>query len=106
MTNRSAGQRLSLFSVAIVHMDMLTALDQLMPSAVLGNCMTLGEASTTITLASLLFSFLTSALGYAGMREGLSGMLLARWCGFGCHGSVLSACSADSASRIRCSPAP
>lgn len=84
-----AGKRLSLFSVAIVHMGMLTALDQFMLGAVLGNSMTLGEAYAAITLASLLFGFITFALGYAGMREGLSGSLLARWCGFGRHGSVL-----------------
>jgi len=84
-----AEKRLSLFSVAIVHMGMLTALDQFMLGAVLGNSMTLGEAYAAITLASLLFGFITFALGYAGMREGLSGSLLARWCGFGRHGSVL-----------------
>ncbi|WP_336756744.1 cytosine permease [Pantoea sp. USHLN298] len=82
-------KRLSLLSVAIVHMGMLTALDQFMLGAVLGNSMTLGEAFIAITLASLLFGVLTFALGYAGMREGLPGSLLARWCGFGRHGSVL-----------------
>ncbi|QCA02994.1 cytosine permease [Pantoea vagans] len=82
-------KRLSLLSVAIVHMGMLTALDQFMLGAVLGNSMTLAEAFTAITLASLLFGVLTFALGYAGMREGLPGSLLARWCGFGRHGSVL-----------------
>jgi len=70
-------------------MGMLTALDQFMLGAVLGNSMTLAEAFTAITLASLLFGVLTFALGYAGMREGLPGSLLARWCGFGRHGSVL-----------------
>lgn len=84
-----ANKRLSLLSVAIVHMGMLTALDQFMLGAVLGNSMTLAEAFTAITLASLLFGVLTFALGYAGMREGLPGSLLARWCGFGRHGSVL-----------------
>ncbi|WP_313655068.1 cytosine permease [Pantoea sp.] len=82
-------KRLSLLSVAIVHMGMLTALDQFMLGAVLGNGMSTGEAFTAITLASLLFGVLTFALGYAGMREGLPGSLLARWCGFGRHGSVL-----------------
>lgn len=82
-------KRLSLLSVAIVHMGMLTALDQFMLGAVLGNSMTPAEAFTAITLASLLFGVLTFALGYAGMREGLPGSLLARWCGFGRHGSVL-----------------
>lgn len=84
-----ANKRLSLLSVAIVHMGMLTALDQFMLGAVLGNSMTLAEAFIAITLASLLFGVLTFALGYAGMREGLPGSLLARWCGFGRHGSVL-----------------
>jgi cytosine permease len=84
-----ASKRLSLLSVAIVHMGMLTALDQFMLGAVLGNRMSPGEAFTAITLASLLFGVLTFALGYAGMREGLPGSLLARWCGFGRHGSVL-----------------
>lgn len=84
-----ASKRLSLLSVAIVHMGMLTALDQFMLGAVLGNSMSPGEAFTAITLASLLFGVLTFALGYAGMREGLPGSLLARWCGFGRHGSVL-----------------
>ncbi|UZH03377.1 cytosine permease [Pantoea anthophila] len=82
-------KRLSLLSVAIVHMGMLTALDQFMLGAVLGSSMTAGEAFTAITLASLLFGVLTFALGYAGMREGMPGSLLARWCGFGRHGSVL-----------------
>ncbi|QTL40803.1 cytosine permease [Xenorhabdus budapestensis] len=82
-------QRLSLLSVAIVHMGMLTALDQFMLGAVLGSSMTLTNAFIVIFIGSLIFSIVTFGLGFAGMREGLSGSLLARWCGFGRIGSVL-----------------
>ncbi|MBD2814961.1 cytosine permease [Xenorhabdus sp. Flor] len=82
-------QRLSLLSVAVVHMGMLTALDQFMLGAVLGSSMTLTDAFIVIFIGSLIFGIVTFGLGFAGMREGLSGSLLARWCGFGRIGSVL-----------------
>ncbi|WP_139292439.1 cytosine permease [Xenorhabdus thuongxuanensis] len=82
-------QRVSLLSVAIVHMGMLTALDQFMLGAVLGDSMALIDAFIAIFIGSLLFGIVTFGLGFAGMREGLSGSLLARWCGFGRIGSVL-----------------
>ncbi|MEQ1961659.1 cytosine permease [Xenorhabdus khoisanae] len=82
-------QRLSLLSVAIVHMGMLTALDQFMLGAVLGNSMAVIDAFIAIFIGSLIFGIVTVGLGFAGMREGLSGSLLARWCGFGRIGSVL-----------------
>lgn len=82
-------KRMSFLSVAIVHMGMLTALDQFMLGAVLGNSMTLVEAFIAITIGSLIFGIVTFGLGLAGMREGISGSLLARWCGFGRIGSVL-----------------
>ncbi|MDC9591532.1 cytosine permease [Xenorhabdus sp. XENO-10] len=82
-------QRVSLLSVAIVHMGMLTALDQFMLGAVLGGSMALIDAFIAIFIGSLIFGIVTFGLGFAGMREGLSGSLLARWCGFGRIGSVL-----------------
>lgn len=82
-------QRLSLLCVAVVHMGMLTALDQFMLGAVLGNSMTLIDAFLAVFIGSLIFGVVTFGLGFAGMREGLSGSLLARWCGFGRMGSVL-----------------
>ncbi|CDL82894.1 cytosine permease [Xenorhabdus szentirmaii] len=82
-------QRLSFLSVAIVHMGMLTALDQFMLGALLGHSMTLTDAFIAIFIGSLIFGVVTYGLGLAGMREGLSGSLLARWCGFGRIGSVL-----------------
>ncbi|CDG20437.1 Permease [Xenorhabdus poinarii G6] len=81
-------QRVSLFSVAIVHMGMLTALDQFMLGAVLGGAMDLFDAFIAIFIGSLIFGIVTFGLGLAGMREGLSGSLLARWCGFGRIGSI------------------
>lgn len=82
-------KRVSFLSVAIVHMGMLTALDQFMLGAVLGNSMTLTDAFIAIFIGSLIFGVVTFGLGLAGMREGISGSLLARWCGFGRIGSVL-----------------
>jgi cytosine permease len=82
-------QRVPFFSVAVVHMGMLTALDQFMLGAVLGNSMSLLNAFIAIFIGSLMFGVVTFGLGLAGMREGISGSLLARWCGFGRIGSVL-----------------
>ncbi|WP_345831519.1 cytosine permease [Erwinia sp. HDF1-3R] len=84
-----ATSRVSLLSVAIVHMGMLTALDQFMLGAVLGDSMPLGDAFTAIILGSLIFGLITFGFGYIGMKEGLSGSLLGRWCGFGKSGSAL-----------------
>ncbi|CNE45973.1 cytosine permease [Yersinia nurmii] len=82
-------KRVSFLSVAVVHMGMLTALDQFMLGAVLGNSMSLIDAFIAIFVGSLIFGVVTFGLGVSGMREGISGSLLARWCGFGRIGSVL-----------------
>ncbi|KHS72091.1 allantoin permease [Pectobacterium brasiliense] len=81
--------RLPFLNVALVHIGMLTALDQFMLGAVLGHSMTLGQAFLAIFIGSAIFGVVTVGLGYAGMKEGMSGSLLARWCGFGRMGSVL-----------------
>lgn len=80
--------RLSFMSVTLVHAGMLTALDQFMLGAVLGHSMSLTAAFLAIFIASVIFGILTFALGYAGMKEGLSSSLLSRWCGFGRIGSL------------------
>ncbi|AIN18707.1 permease for cytosine/purine, uracil, thiamine, allantoin family protein [Yersinia rochesterensis] len=82
-------KRVSLFSVAIVYMGALTSLDQFMLGAVLGNSMELADAFIALFIASIIFCVVTYGLGMAGMREGISGSLLARWCGFGRLGSAL-----------------
>ncbi|WP_313158882.1 cytosine permease [Mixta calida] len=89
LTRVPQDKKVSFLSVAIVHMGMLTALDQFMLGAVLGHSMTLVDAFIAIAVGSLIFGVVTFVLGYAGMREGISGSLLARWCGFGRLGSVL-----------------
>ncbi len=81
--------RLPFFNVALVHIGMLTALDQFMLGAVLGHGMSSGDAFLAIAIGSAIFGVATLGLGYAGMKEGLSGSLLARWCGFGRLGAVL-----------------
>lgn len=81
--------RFPFISVTLVYMGMLTALDQFMLGAILGHSMTLSHAFLSIFLGSLIFGFVTIGLGFAGMREGLSSSLLARWCGFGRLGSVI-----------------
>lgn len=78
LTRVPQDRRVSFLSVAIVHMGMLTALDQFMLGAVLGNSMTLIDAFTAIFVGSLIFGVVTYGLGLAGMREGISGSLLAR----------------------------
>lgn len=85
-----ANKRLPLLSVAMVHLGMLTTFDQLVLGCELGSRMALIDAFTAILLASLVSGVLTFAIGYAGMREGLSATMLSRWCGFGRHGSVLT----------------
>ncbi|ATZ12670.1 cytosine permease [Erwinia amylovora] len=82
-------KRVSFLSVAVVHMGMLTALDQFMLAAILGDSMSLGSAFLAILAGSVIFGIVTFGLGYAGMQEGIAGSLLARWCGFGRFGSVL-----------------
>jgi len=71
-------KRVSFLSVAVVHMGMLTALDQFMLGAVLGHSMSLIDAFLAILAGSVIFGIVTYGLGLAGMREGISGSLLAR----------------------------
>lgn len=82
-------RRMPFFSLALIHMGMLTALDQFMLGAVLGHSMTVKDAFLAITAGSAIFFIATFGLGYAGMKEGLSGSMLSRWCGFGRVGSAL-----------------
>ncbi|SFN20917.1 cytosine permease [Izhakiella capsodis] len=82
-------RRMPFFSLALIHMGMLTALDQFMLGAVLGHSMTIRDAFLAISAASIIFFVATFGLGYAGMKEGLSGSMLSRWCGFGRIGSAL-----------------
>lgn len=82
-------KRLPFIGVALVHAGMLTALDQFMLGAALGHGMSIIDAYTAIFIASVICGVLTYGMGVAGMQEGMSCSLLARWCGFGRIGSAL-----------------
>lgn len=81
--------RVSLVNVTLVRMGMATALSQFMLGATLGHGMTFWNAMLATCLGSLLLEFVALGLGLAGMKEGLSISLLARWTGFGRLGSAL-----------------
>lgn len=81
--------RLPFIGVALVHAGMLTALDQFMLGAALGHGMSIFDAYTAILIASIICGVLTYGMGVAGMQEGMSCSLLARWYGFGRIGSAL-----------------
>ncbi|BGI53585.1 MAG: cytosine permease [Candidatus Hamiltonella defensa (Ceratovacuna japonica)] len=81
--------RHSLLSVTLVRVGMITALSQFMLGATLGYSMTFAQAMLATFLGSVILQFISLGLGIAGVREGLSTSLLARWCGFGRMGSVL-----------------
>lgn len=82
-------KRVGLFNVMLVRMGMATALSQFMIGATLGHSMTFWQAMLATFLASLILVLISLGLGIAGMREGLSTSLLARWCGFGRIGAAL-----------------
>lgn len=81
--------RVGLLNVVLVRMGMATALSQFMLGATLGHGMSLWQAMLATCLGSLVLEFVSLGLGIAGMREGLSTSLLARWCGFGRVGAAL-----------------
>jgi DNA-binding CsgD family transcriptional regulator len=80
--------RQGLLGLALVHAGMLTALDQFMLGAVLGDGMSISKAFIEITIASLIFAMMTCGIGYIGMKEGLSGTLIAKHYGFGKYGTA------------------
>lgn len=78
----------ALFGLALVHAGILTAMDQFMLAAVLGDGMNVTDAFIAITIASLIFAVITFGIGYIGMKEGISGTLISRYYGFGKYGTV------------------
>jgi cytosine permease len=81
--------RYSWFSVAVQRFGQLSALAQFLLGATLGFSMSFWDAVLAITIGSVLLEIVTIFVGVAGMREGLSTSVLARWCGFGRKGSSL-----------------
>lgn len=81
--------RQSLWSITIVRVGALATISQFMLGAALGYGMTFWEAFWATMLGSVILQVISFLLGYAGAREGLSTSLLARWTGFGRHGSSI-----------------
>ncbi|QYC42355.1 Cytosine permease [Nonomuraea coxensis DSM 45129] len=76
-------------TVAVQRFGMLSALSQFLLGATLGMGMRFWDAVLAITLGAVILEVVAIAIGVAGMREGLSTTVLARWAGFGRYGSGL-----------------
>jgi cytosine permease len=81
--------RYSWYTVAIQRFGQLSALGNFFLAAMIGMGMGFWNAILAITIGSVLLEAVTIFLGIAGMREGLSTSVLARWTGFGKKGSAL-----------------
>ncbi|WP_336206670.1 purine-cytosine permease family protein [Nonomuraea sp. LPB2021202275-12-8] len=76
-------------TVAVQRFGLLSALSQFLLGATLGMGMTFWDAVLAITIGAAILEVAAIAVGVAGMREGMSTTLLARWAGFGRYGSGL-----------------
>lgn len=81
--------RYSWGSVALQRFGQISALSQFLLGATLGVGMRFWPAVAAITLGAVILEVVAVFVGIAGMREGLSTSLLARWTGFGRYGSAL-----------------
>lgn len=81
--------RYSWLTVAVQRFGQLSALGNFFLAAMIGMGMGFWNAILAITIGSVLLEAVTIFLGIAGMREGLSTSVLARWSGFGAKGSAL-----------------
>ncbi|MFI6906995.1 purine-cytosine permease family protein [Nonomuraea sp. NPDC050394] len=84
-----ATARYGWMTIAVQRFGLLSALSQFLLGATLGLGMTFWQAVLAVTLGAAILELVAIALGVAGMREGLSTSLLARWAGFGRYGSGL-----------------
>ncbi|MFF0250135.1 purine-cytosine permease family protein [Streptosporangium sandarakinum] len=82
-----ASARYGWMTVAVQRFGMLSALSQFLLGATLGMGMRFWEAVLAITLGTVILEVVAIAIGIAGVREGLSTTLLARWTGFGRYGA-------------------
>ncbi|GAA4687651.1 cytosine permease [Streptomyces chumphonensis] len=80
--------RYSWFSVAVQRFGQVSSFQQFMVGAVLGYGMTFTDAVIAITVGSVLLEVITILMGVAGVKEGMSTSVLARWSGFGRKGSA------------------
>lgn len=77
------------WQTALQRLGQLSALGQFALAAMLGMGMRFVDALLAIVIGCALLETVAVLLGIAGMREGLSTSLLARWSGFGSRGSIL-----------------
>lgn len=82
-------KRYSWISVAMQRFGQLSALAQFLLAASIGVGMDFWDAMLAILLGSIFLQVVTIFIGIAGMREGLSTSVLARWSGFGLIGAAL-----------------
>ncbi|MFF7245910.1 purine-cytosine permease family protein [Embleya sp. NPDC008237] len=81
--------RYSWFNVAIQRFGQLSDLTQFLLGATLGAGLSFWGAFWAFTLGSVILEVVCVFVGIAGMREGLTTSVLARWTGFGRYGSTL-----------------
>lgn len=77
------------WQLALQRFGQLSTLGHFSLAAMLGMGMRFVDALLAIAIGCVLLSTVAVLLGIAGMREGLSTTLLARWSGFGARGSIL-----------------
>ncbi|XVQ15385.1 purine-cytosine permease family protein [Spirillospora sp. CA-255316] len=77
------------FNVAVQRFGQLSDLTQFLLGATLGAGLSFWGAFWAFTLGSVILEVVCIFVGVAGMREGLSTSVLARWTGFGRYGSTL-----------------
>lgn len=82
-------ERYSWITVAVQRFGQLSALSQFLLGATLGFGMSFWNAFLALTLGAVILEVVAVFVGIAGMREGLSTSMLARWTGFGRFGSSL-----------------
>ncbi|SDM33568.1 cytosine permease [Nonomuraea maritima] len=81
--------RYSWLNVAVQRFGQLSDLTQFLLGATLGAGLSFWGAFWAFTLGSVILEVVCIFVGIAGMREGLSTSMLARWTGFGRYGSTL-----------------
>lgn len=89
LTRVPESERYSWFTVAVQRFGQLSALSQFLLGATLGFGMTFWNALLALTLGAVFLEIIAIFVGVAGMREGLSTSVLARWTGFGRYGSSI-----------------
>ncbi|MFG3442587.1 purine-cytosine permease family protein [Nonomuraea sp. NPDC047897] len=84
-----ADARYPWFNVAVQRFGQLSDLTQFLLGATLGAGLSFWGAFWAFTLGSVILEVVCIFVGIAGMREGLSTSMLARWTGFGRYGATL-----------------